>query len=78
MSSSLKRLIQSVWKEAGIETENRKISWYSIRHSVGTSMTADRDLASTKERLRHKRAETTMKYEGVPVEDRSESLTRME
>lgn len=75
--SSLRRLIRRVCEDIGIDIENRKVSWYSIRHSVGTYMTDDRDLASTKEQLRHKRAETTMKYDAAPAEDRTDSLTRM-
>jgi integrase len=76
-SNSLRNLLHHVCDKAGIETENRKVSWYSIRHSVGTYMTDDRDLASTKEQLRHKRPETTMKYDAAPTEDRTDSLTRM-
>lgn len=53
------------------------MSWYTIRHSVGTYMTKERDLAATKAQLRHKNAKTTMKYDQVPVEDRQDALDRM-
>jgi integrase len=76
-SQSLGRLLRSLCDEAGIETSNRQLSWFAIRHSVGTYMTKERDLAATKAQLRHKNAVTTMKYDRVPVEDRQDALDRM-
>lgn len=38
-SQSLTRLLKRLCDDADIETENRDMSWYSIRHSVGTYMT---------------------------------------
>jgi len=76
-SQSLGRLLKRLCTDAGIRTENRQLSWYSIRHSVGTYMTAERDLAATKAQLRHKSVKTTMKYDQVPVEDRRDALDRM-
>lgn len=73
----LGRLIRTLCDRAGIDYENRKMSWYSIRHSVGTYMTREEDLAATKEQLRHKRAETTMKYDQAPPADRREALDKM-
>jgi integrase len=62
---------------AGINTDNRHMSWYSIRHSVGTYMTREEDLAAAQAQLRHKSPETTMKYDQTPVEDRRDALDRM-
>lgn len=76
-SQSLGRLLTRLCGRAGIETENRDLTWYAIRHSVGTLMTRERDLAATKAQLRHKSVKTTMKYDNVPVEDRREALNRM-
>ena len=76
-SQSLRRLLHRLCDEAGIETANRKMSWYTIRHSVGTYMTKERDLAAAKAQLRHKNPMTTMKYDQVPVEDRKDALDRM-
>ncbi|GAA0275662.1 tyrosine-type recombinase/integrase [Halobacterium noricense] len=76
-SQSLRRLLRRLCEDAGIEVENRSMSWYSIRHSVGTYMTKERDLAATKAQLRHKSAKTTMKYDQVPVEDRQDALDKM-
>ncbi|WP_321112978.1 tyrosine-type recombinase/integrase [Halorussus salinisoli] len=76
-SKSLRRLLHRLCDYAGIETANRKMSWYTIRHSVGTYMTKERDLAAAKAQLRHKNPVTTMKYDQVPVEDRRDALDRM-
>jgi integrase len=76
-SKSLRRLLHRLCDRAGIETANRKMSWYTIRHSVGTYMTKERDLAAAKAQLRHKNPMTTMKYDQVPVEDRRDALDKM-
>lgn len=76
-SSSLIYLLERLCEIAGIDTTNRNMSWYSIRHSVGTYMTREEDLAATQAQLRHKSPETTMKYDQVPVEDRRDALDRM-
>ncbi|CDK37850.1 xerC/D-like integrase [Halorubrum sp. AJ67] len=55
---------------AGIPVENRQMSWYTIRHSVGTYLTWEKDLASAKAQLRHKSPKTTIRYGQTPVEDR--------
>ncbi|MFC6717875.1 tyrosine-type recombinase/integrase [Natrialbaceae archaeon GCM10025810] len=73
----LRRLILKLCEEAGISTENRKISWYAIRHSVGTYMTREEDLAATQAQLRHKSPQTTMRYDQVPIEDRRDALDKM-
>jgi len=62
---------------ADIDTEDRKISWYTIRHSVGTYMTHEEDLAAAQAQLRHKSERTTMRYDQAPVEERKKALDRM-
>lgn len=76
-SKSLSRLLKRLCEDANIRTDNRQLSWYAIRHSVGTYMTHERDLAATKAQLRHKSVKTTMKYDQVPVEERQDALDRM-
>jgi integrase len=76
-SYSLIYTLEKLCEIAGIETEDRKISWYAIRHSVGTYMTREEDLAAAQAQLRHKSEETTMKYDQTPVEDRKNALERM-
>ncbi|ELZ25912.1 tyrosine-type recombinase/integrase [Natrinema limicola] len=76
-SHSLKYLLNRLCEIAGIPTENRQISWYVIRHSVGTYMTREEGLAAAQIQLRHRSERTTMKYDQAPVEDRRAALERM-
>lgn len=76
-SGTLRHVLDKLCEIAGIETENRKMSWYSIRHSTGTYMTREEDLAAAQTQLRHKSPETTMRYDQVPIEDRKDALDRM-
>jgi integrase len=76
-SNSLRYLLQRLCGIANIETNNRQMSWYTIRHSTGTYMTREEDLAAAQTQLRHKSPETTMKYDQTPVEDRRDALDRM-
>jgi len=77
-SNELSRILKDLCDRAGIGYKDRQMSWYSIRHSVGTHMTDERDLAATKAQLRHKSVKTTMKYDNVPVEDRRDALNNTE
>ena len=76
-SHSLNHLLDKLCETAGIDTESRKITWYSIRHSVGTYMAREEGLAAAQAQLRHKSEKTTMKYDQAPVEDRKDALNRM-
>lgn len=76
-SKSLRRLLIRLCDKVGIDTDDRKMSWYSIRHSVGTYMTREEDLAAAKAQLRHQSIQTTEKYDAAPVEDRQDALDRM-
>lgn len=76
-SQSLRRLLHRLCEVAEIPTENRQMSWYTIRHSVGTYFAREEDLAAAQAQLRHKSPETTMRYDQAPVEDRRNALNRM-
>lgn len=76
-SSALRRVLHRLCEIAEIDTDDRQMSWYAIRHSVGTYMAREEDLAAAQSQLRHKNPETTMKYDQVPVEDRRDALDRM-
>jgi len=76
-ASSLRYLIRRLFDIAGIPKENRKVSWYLIRHSTGTYMTREEDLKAAKSQLRHKSPETTMRYDQAPEEDRRDALDKM-
>lgn len=77
-SASLRYVLHRLCDLAGIDTEDRQMSWYSIRHSTGTYMTREEDLAAAQAQLRHKSPESTMKYDQTPVEDRRNALNRMQ
>ncbi|WP_089789522.1 tyrosine-type recombinase/integrase [Natronobacterium haloterrestre] len=74
---SLRYLLHRLCEIADIPVENRQMSWYTIRHSVGTYMTREEDLAAAQAQLRHTSEQTTMKYDQTPVEDRRDALDRM-
>lgn len=76
-SQSLRYVLRRLCDIAGIPYENRSMSWYAIRHSLGTFMTREEDLAAAQAQLRHKSPETTMRYDAAPVGDRREALNRM-
>ena len=76
-SKSLSRLLKRLCDRADINYENRQMSWYTIRHSVGTYMTHHRDLKAAQSQLRHKSPKTTMQYDQVSVEDRRDALDKM-
>lgn len=76
-SGPLNYLLDNLCEEAGIDQTNRHITWYSIRHSVGTYMTSKGNLAQTKEQLRHKNMETTLRYAHPPTEERADTLEEM-
>jgi integrase len=73
-AKSLRVLLDNLREMAGIE---RDFSWYAIRHSTGTYMAREEGLAAAQSQLRHKREETTMKYDQAPVGDRRDALNRM-
>lgn len=76
-AQELGRVLRKLCDKANIPYEDRSMSFYVIRHSTGTYMTKERDLAATKAQLRHNDIKTTMKYDQVPVEDRKEALDKM-
>lgn len=76
-TNSLNQLLDRLCDEAGIDTTHRDLSWYSIRHSVGTHMAEERDLEAARVQLRHQSRTTTMKYDGVSESDRRDALDKM-
>ncbi|WP_277541314.1 tyrosine-type recombinase/integrase [Haloarcula laminariae] len=72
--SSLRVLLDNLTEIASIE---RDMSWYAIRHSVGTYMAREEGLKAAQSQLRHKSVETTMKYDQVSTDDRRDALDNM-
>jgi len=76
-SHSLRYVLGRLCDIANINMENRQLTWYAIRHSVGTYMTREEGLAAAQAQLRHKSEQTTMRYDQAPVEDRRDALDRI-
>lgn len=76
-SESLRNLLHRLCDTADIDYENRSMSWYSIRHSTGTYMAREEDLAAAQTQLRHRDPKSTMRYDQTPPENRQDALDRM-
>jgi integrase len=76
-SNTLAYVLKRLCEIAGIDYENREMSWYTIRHSVGTQISREEGLGAAQAQLRHKDQRTTMRYDQAPVENRQEALKRM-
>jgi len=76
-TSSLRQVLKRLFEIAGIPADNRKVSWYIIRHSVGTYMAREEGLAAARAQLRHKSVRTTARYDNAPPEDRRDALDRI-
>jgi integrase len=76
-TKSLRQVLKRLFDIAEIPKENRKVSWYMIRHSVGTYMAREEGLAAARAQLRHKSVRTTARYDNAPPEDRRSALDRM-
>ncbi len=77
-SSSLNNLLRRLCDEASIDRTNRRITWYSIRHSVGQHMTEMGGIDEAKAQLRHKSIESTLRYTDPTAETRRSTLDKMD
>jgi site-specific recombinase XerD len=64
-------------EEAGIDTENRDVAWYSIRRGLATALIDEADLSTAREQLRHNNLATTARYDQTPPERRRDALDRL-
>ena len=77
-SKNLCYLIRRLCEEAGIDHENRKIVWYSLRHNLGQSIEETEDLSQANDQLRHKYIETTKQMYGEStIESRRHTLEQI-
>jgi len=74
---SLNRRFRDLCEVADIPTENRDLTFYSIRHSVATYMAREEGLAAAQSQLRHKSEQTTMRYDQTPIEDLRDALNKI-
>lgn len=69
-SANLCDLIGKLCEQAGIETEERKIVWYSLRKTMGRNVTSEGGLDVSNDQLRHERLKTTQEdYNKTPIEE---------
>jgi len=61
-AGSLNRVLQKLIERVGINTENRKISYYSFRHGAASIWTENEGIAKAAQQLRHSNLETTRQY----------------
>lgn len=76
-SRSLSYLIDRLCDEAGIATENRQVTWYSIRRGLATGLIDEADLSTAKDQLRHKNIATTARYDQSPPERRRDAINKL-
>lgn len=76
-SKTLNHWLRKLCDSVDIDRANRHLTWYSIRHSVGTLMVSNGTLAEARDQLRHKSTESTMQYVHTTPEDRRETLEKM-
>lgn len=76
-SSSLNYLLRRLCDDGGIDRTNRKLTWYSLRHSVGQHMSDIGGIEETKAQLRHKSIESTLRYANPSAETRRSTLDKM-
>ncbi|PSP42725.1 integrase [Halobacteriales archaeon QH_6_64_20] len=72
-SQSLNRLLDRLCETAGIP-EQRGMTWYSIRHSVGTKMNEDQGPGAVQQQLRQKSYEMAIRYDQSPPGKRRETI----
>lgn len=76
-SGSLNYHLRKLLSEAGIEPDNRSLSWYSFRHSTGTYLESEAGLLTTRNQLRHKSVDSTKQYTHPTPEETREALERI-
>ena len=77
-SKNLCYLLRRLCEEAGINHEDRKIVWYSLRHNLGQSIEETEDISQARDQLRHKYIETTKQtYGESTIESRRHTLEQV-
>lgn len=77
-SGSLCYLLRQLCETAGIDHENRKIAWYSIRHTLAEIIKEVGDLEEASDQLRHNELETTKDiYAQTNPESRRHTLEKI-
>ena len=61
-------------RDAADIPEQRSMTWYSIRHSVGTKMNEDKGPGAVQQQLRQKSYEMAIRYDQSPPGKRRETI----
>jgi integrase len=77
-SRTLNYWLDKLMNQAGITDGTRNLTWYAMRHSTGTYVAADEDIEQAAAQLRHKRLETTRRYNHTPAEELSKTVENIE
>lgn len=76
-TDALRPVMNRLREIAGLDAANRTLTWYAMRHSTGTYMTAEKGRNAAAAQLRHSSPTTTSKYDHGPIEERREALDAM-
>jgi integrase len=75
-SGNLADLARRLCADIGISTENRRITWYSFRHSVGTYVANEGTNGQARHQLQHESNEALSNYNVPPAEAVAETLEK--
>lgn len=73
-AGTLADLLRRLCKDIGLSTENRRITWYSFRHSAGTYIANEGDTGQARHQLQHDSPESLANYNVPPAEAVAETL----
>jgi site-specific recombinase XerC len=73
-SKALNRRFRRLCDEARIDRRNRKLVWYSIRHSVGREMVKELGVGAAAAQLRHQSINSTLRDIRPSAEKRQDAL----
>lgn len=67
-AGTLADLVRRLCSDIGISMENRRITWYSFRHSAGTYIANEGDSSQARHQLQHESTEALSNYNVPPAE----------
>jgi integrase len=76
-SGPLNNFLNNLLEETEIDTSNRNLSWYSIRHSVGDGIGRQGNIVDVMTQLRQKSVQSARKYVNPSAEDLRELLEKI-
>lgn len=77
-TQSLRQTLHKLCEIAGISLEGRSMSWYTIRHSLGSAMAESSSLSTVAAQMRHRSVVTTQRYDQSPPDARRRTLEKID